>query len=214
MKGKIVVITGGGTGIGKGAAIAFAQAGASAIAILGRRVDRLEKSKAEIQEAASEDTTIVIYEVADLAVPEQTQKAFQNISQKLGKIDILVNNAGAIAPPGPTAAATIDQLNAVLNANVLTTFNAVQAFLPNAAPRPMLVNITACLIHVQPLPMMGLYAAAKAAQTTIAEYFGAENPHVHVVHLHPGMVTTEIGGPVSEVKGPDDGKQCTNLSAR
>ncbi|GKU08960.1 unnamed protein product, partial [Fusarium langsethiae] len=46
--GKFIAITGGGTGIGKSIAIAFAQAGASTIAILGRRLDRLETAANEI----------------------------------------------------------------------------------------------------------------------------------------------------------------------
>lgn len=39
VKGKSVIITGGGTGIGKAIAKAYAQAGASSIAIIGRRGD-------------------------------------------------------------------------------------------------------------------------------------------------------------------------------
>ncbi|KAI1044134.1 hypothetical protein LB505_010555 [Fusarium chuoi] len=50
--GKFVAITGGGTGIGRSIAIAFAQAGASTVAILGRRLDRLEIAAAEIAEAS------------------------------------------------------------------------------------------------------------------------------------------------------------------
>ncbi|KAH7029895.1 uncharacterized protein B0I36DRAFT_375175 [Microdochium trichocladiopsis] len=203
MAGKNILVTGGGTGIGKATAIAFAQAGAKSVAILGRRLDRLQTSKLAIEQAAIGDTH-VLHEIADVAVPEQVEKAFANIVKKVGKIDVLVNNAGAICPPGPVAAAPIGDLSKVLETNVLTTFNAVRAFLSHAGPKPVIINITAVLVHIQPMPLMGLYAAAKAAQTKIVDYIGAENPHVHIVHLHPGMVTTEIGGPNSDVKGQDE----------
>ncbi len=47
-KGKFVVVTGGATGIGKAIAVAFAQAGAKTIAILARRLEKLEIAAAEI----------------------------------------------------------------------------------------------------------------------------------------------------------------------
>ena len=204
MAGKNVLVTGGGTGIGKATAIAFAQARAKSITILGRRLDRLQTSKIAIEEAATQDTQ-VFYEIADLTIPEQVKKAFTNVVEKVGKIDVLVNNAGAICPSRSVAAAPINDLTKVLEANVLTTFNAIQAFLSHTGPKPVLINVTACLVHIQPMPPMGLYAAAKAAQTKIVDYIGKENPQMHVVHLHPGMVTTEIGGPNSEVEGQDEG---------
>ncbi|KAK4075222.1 transcriptional regulator family: Fungal Specific TF [Purpureocillium lilacinum] len=203
MTGKNVVVTGGGTGIGKATAIAFAEAGAKSVTILGRRSDRLQSSKAEIAQASTENTQ-VSYEAVDVAVPTQVAKVFANIAERVGNIDVLVNNAGAICPPGPVLDSPIGHLNKVLEANVLTTFNAVQSFLSHAGHSPIVINVTACLVHIQPMPFMGLYAAAKAAQTKFVDYIGAENPHVHVVHLHPGMVTTEIGGPNSDVKGQDE----------
>jgi NAD(P)-dependent dehydrogenase (short-subunit alcohol dehydrogenase family) len=205
MTGKNIVITGGGSGIGKGSAIAFAQAGARSVSIVGRRRDRLETSSEAIKAAAPGEIQ-VSFEVADMTVPEQAEKAFARIAEQVGNIDILINNAGAIAPPGPAATAPLEQLTAVMNANVVTTFNATHSFLKHSGFHPVLVNITAGLVHIRPMPMMGLYTAAKAAQTKLIDYMAAENPQLHVVHLHPGMVTTEIGGPDSNIEGPDKGK--------
>lgn len=203
MTGQNIVVTGGGSGIGKETAIAFARAGARSVSIVGRRLDRLQTSSEAIKEAAPE--TQVLFEVANLTIPDQAEKAFASIVEQVGIIDILVNNAGAIAPPGPAAIAPLEQLTAVMNANVVTTLNATQSFLKHSGPRPLLVNITAGLVHIRPMPMMGLYTAAKAAQTKLIDFMAAENPQLHVVHLHPGMVTTEIGGPDSNMEGPDKG---------
>src|SRR2546423_6488225 len=50
-KGKTIVVSGGGTGVGAAIVRAFAAAGASQIAIFGRRLNVLEATKAEIEEA-------------------------------------------------------------------------------------------------------------------------------------------------------------------
>ncbi|KAF5262082.1 hypothetical protein FOXYS1_7202, partial [Fusarium oxysporum] len=75
--GKFVAITGGGTGIGKSIAIAFAQAGASTIAILGRRLDRLETAAAEIAEASGGKTN-VIFEAVDISQRSKLDAAVTN----------------------------------------------------------------------------------------------------------------------------------------
>lgn len=36
------------------------------------------------------------------------------------------------------------------------------------------------------------YVASKLAATKIYETFGAENPHIEVVHIHPGVVYSEL----------------------
>ncbi|XEU97586.1 hypothetical protein FSHL1_002872 [Fusarium sambucinum] len=187
MVGKNILITGGGTGIGKATAIA------------------LQSSKTDVIEAATRDRK-VLYEIADIAIPAQANKAFANIAEQVGKIDILIDNAGVICPPDAIADAPFSHINKVIESNILTTFNATQVFLPYMSSEPILINITACLIHIEPMPSMELFAAAEAAQSLVVDYIEVENPQLHVVHLHPGMVTTEIGGPDSDVNSIDRGE--------
>lgn len=88
LRGKTVMITGGGSGIGKGLTRAFADAGASQIAILGRREDVLRATKQEI-EAQNEEVAISIH-VADVADLASIKKA----ASLVGNWDVLVSNAG------------------------------------------------------------------------------------------------------------------------
>ena len=48
------------------------------------------------------------------------------------------------------------------------------------------------------------YVASKLAATKIYETFGAENPEVEIVHIHPGVVYSELNVK-SGVTAADDG---------
>lgn len=88
LKGKNVVITGGGTGLGKAMALRFASLGAR-IAVLGRRRDPLEETVKELHDNGSD----AVFTTCDVRDPEQVEKAFNLFHDKLGHIDVLVNNA-------------------------------------------------------------------------------------------------------------------------
>ena len=52
-RGKVVLVTGGGTGIGRATATAFARTGAR-VAICGRRPQPLEEARMELEGAGAE----------------------------------------------------------------------------------------------------------------------------------------------------------------
>ena len=203
--GKSVVITGGGTGIGKAAAIAFAQAGAKSVSIVGRRVDRLQIAGAAITEA--NPSTHVVLQTGDVTNRTSIEAALSAIVAKIGgKIDILLNNAGML----PKEAAVIDypesEIRRSFEINLIGSFNALQVFAPLAAPGAKLLSVGSAISHWSPLPEVpGVwsYAAAKAAALKMIEYYASENPNIHVVSIHPGIVGTEINPNIPV--GPDTG---------
>lgn len=206
-KGKNVVITGGGTGIGKAIAIAFAQAGAASVSILGRRIDRLKGAATEIAAAAAKSDTSVLFETADLTRREQVDTALQSFVSKVGKISILVTNAGALGDPGPVATISAASFMKGFETNVMTSLNAVQAFIPVATSDARVFNISSGIGHFAPMPGMSSYAASKAAGIKMIDYFAAENPDLHFVHVQPGVVDTEINEETNMV-GQDQRKFC------
>ncbi|KAM0445301.1 hypothetical protein ACHAO4_009802 [Trichoderma viride] len=206
--GKNVVITGGGTGIGRAVAIAFGQAGASSVSILGRRLDRLKSSVIAIS-AAAQSNTKVLYRTADLTDRAQVEDALASITNAVGKVDIFVNNAGSLPPLKPVAKYDAATFMRAFEMNVMTSLNAIQAFLPVAGTDPILLNISSNLAHIAPMHGMPAYAASKGAQLKMVEYFAAENPELHVVSIQPGVIATEIAGPDSNVQGQDEGRQQT-----
>ena len=203
--GKNIVITGGGTGIGKAAAIAFAQAGAKSVSIIGRRVDRLQKAGTAITEA--NPSTQVVLQQGDVTNRTSIEAAVGAIVSKVGgKIDIFINNAGILPKEGAVIDYPESEVMRSLQTNLIGSFNAIQAFTPLAAPGAKLLHIGSGIGHWSPMPEVPgvwAYAATKAGAVKMVDYYAYENPSIHVVTIHPGIVSTEINPNITE--GPDTG---------
>ena len=84
LKGKNIIITGGGKGLGKSMAKKFVLEGANVL-ITGRDEEALAATSIEIG---------CLYSVLDLQSPESFDEFLHEAESKLGDLDILVNNAG------------------------------------------------------------------------------------------------------------------------
>ena len=89
LTGKVAIVTGTTSGLGRRFAQVLANAGA-AVAITGRRVDRLESLGADI-EAMGARVLPVQLDVTDVA---SIDRCVREVETELGHIDLLVNNAG------------------------------------------------------------------------------------------------------------------------
>ncbi|MBS0528884.1 MAG: SDR family oxidoreductase [Proteobacteria bacterium] len=89
LKGKVALVTGGGTGMGLATAIEMARCGADVV-VLGRRAEPIENCAGTIRELGRQAIAIS----ADIRLPEQIESAMQRIKEEFGRLDILVNNAG------------------------------------------------------------------------------------------------------------------------
>ncbi|KAJ4292763.1 hypothetical protein N0V90_009426 [Kalmusia sp. IMI 367209] len=195
---SVVFITGGGTGIGKATAIAFAQAGAKFIAIFGRRVDKLKSAAEEIRKENPNETTTVVFESVDLSKRVDVDAAFASALEKIGKvqIDIFIHSAGILQTQGDVAGYDYDEYRKGLDLNMTGAFNALQTALPLLAPEAKVFNISSCIAHIGLMPRSWAYAATKIANSKMFEYLQAENPNLHVVNVHPGVVNTEINADI------------------
>lgn len=91
LDGRTALITGSSLGLGKAMGKRFAEAGAN-VALLARRADVLEETRAEIAAVAS--GKVGAY-VCDVMNPAQIAATHETAAAELGPIDILVNNVGA-----------------------------------------------------------------------------------------------------------------------
>lgn len=89
LTGKVAVVTGASSGLGASAAVAYAEAGAK-VAVLARRLEKLEITKKKIEEAGG--TAIAIR--CDVSREEDVKSAFDTIISEFGTVDILLNAAG------------------------------------------------------------------------------------------------------------------------
>ncbi|PVH76651.1 NAD(P)-binding protein [Cadophora sp. DSE1049] len=195
--GKFVVITGGATGIGKAIAVAFAQAGAQTIAIVGRRIEKLESAAAEITKAATASNVKVLFESADMSKRASLDAAVASLTKKAGgpdvKVDILVHSAAVSQDQGPVMGYDESQYRYGLELNVIGAFNALQAFTPVLAVNAHIYNISSGMAHIAPIWVKDwAYAAGKAAVVKMFDYLQAQQPEWHIVQLQPGVVSTEI----------------------
>ncbi|MDO4888823.1 MAG: SDR family oxidoreductase [Actinomycetaceae bacterium] len=112
IQGKNAVVVGASSGLGADAARAYAQAGAN-VAILARRLDRLEDLKAELQ---AHGVTVVAAR-CDVTDEASCKEAIDTVIAELGSIDILLNNAG-VAVRGGVETLTDDEWDRALDTNV------------------------------------------------------------------------------------------------
>ncbi len=111
MKGKTIIVTGGGSGIGKAMAKKFALEGANVV-ITGRNADRLKNAKAEIE---TFDGQVLDFQM-DVRILENVVDMVAITKKTFGKIDGLVNNAAGnficaaeeLSPNGWNAVIDID----------------------------------------------------------------------------------------------------------
>jgi NAD(P)-dependent dehydrogenase (short-subunit alcohol dehydrogenase family) len=93
LKGKVVLITGGGSGIGADAAQAFCAAGAKVV-LNGRREDMLSQTAEKIDPTGKN----IAYVVGDIGRAETSDRVASLAVEKFGGVDILFNNAGVFQP--------------------------------------------------------------------------------------------------------------------
>lgn len=88
LRGRTILITGGGTGLGRSMALRFAELGAN-LFLVARRDEPLKNTVNEIRAAGGQ----AAYGQADIRDFEAVEKAIEAAEKEFGNVDTLVNNA-------------------------------------------------------------------------------------------------------------------------
>ncbi len=95
LSGKVAVITGASSGLGRQMVRAFVKQGAD-VAILARRVERLEELKDELKDSGADILPIQ----CDVTSTDSIEAAAKAVKEHFGRADILVNCAGSSKDKG------------------------------------------------------------------------------------------------------------------
>lgn len=188
-KGRTAVITGASSGIGRVLALRLAGEGAQ-IALVARRVDRLESLAAEI--SAKGGTALVI--PCDVADRDQVFASSERVLDRFGNVDLLVNNAG-YGHHRPFLAWDLDDMERMMRVNYLGALYWTKALLPQMVERREgWIVFVASVAGKLGVPEETAYAASKFAMVGLAEALSleVEDSGVHILTVCPGTIRTEF----------------------
>src|SRR3989441_8551784 len=121
LRGKVAIVTGGGSGLGRQMASALAEMGAD-IVLCARNVERCAQTAAELSALGVRALGFR----CDVTSPDDVRAIVQRAKAELGRIDILVNNAGR-AWVAPVATMAVEDWRRVLEVNLTGAFLCSQA---------------------------------------------------------------------------------------
>ena len=126
ISGKTAIVTGGSVGIGRACATALAGQGVN-VAIVARRLDRLEQAAKEIS-AATGGKVIAIS--ADMTQTDDVKRMVAEVVKQFGGVDILVNNAASF-PYGSSLELTVEDWIAHFNVKAFGYLRAMFEVIPH-----------------------------------------------------------------------------------
>ena len=190
LEGKTALITGAARGIGKALAVKFAQEGAN-IAFTDLVID--ENGKATEEEIAALGVKVKGY-ASNAADFNQTKEVVAEVHKDFGSIDILVNNAG-ITKDGLMMRMTEAQWDAVINVNLKSAFNFINATLPIMLRQRSgsIINM-ASVVGVHGNAGQSNYAASKAGMIALAKSIAQEvgSRGIRANAIAPGFIETAM----------------------
>jgi NADP-dependent 3-hydroxy acid dehydrogenase YdfG len=191
----VALITGASSGIGQAAAVRLATAGAR-VALVARRVGRLEKLASEIRAKGGEAIAIG----ADLALAEQAEGVVARTIAEFGRLDTVVNAAGVMLN-GPSIESPLSDWNKMVDINLRGLMYVTKAALPHlleavgTSPRKVadVVNISSVGGRFA-APQVAIYSATKFAVTAATEAWRQEytRQSLRFSVVEPGAVETEL----------------------
>lgn len=142
VRGKVAVVTGGGSGIGEGLARRFATEGAAAVALLDVNLDAARRVAEDIERVVIRDGadekgsfggTQILAIRADVGRQDEVEAALAEVAETVGEVDIYCSNAGIVATGGLGTSADDWQQN--WQVNTMAHVYAARVLIPKMAER-------------------------------------------------------------------------------
>ena len=189
LKGRVAVITGASSGLGLQMAKAFAKQGAN-LALLARRVERLEKIKEELEKYGVR----VLPVQCDVTITENIENAASTIEKTFGKV--LVNCAGSSKDAGVLDMKD-EEWQFTIDTDLTSVFKVTRAFanIMKKNNHGRIINISSMygLVGNPEIPTIAYHASkggvvnfTRAAAAELAKY------NITVNCVCPGYFYTEL----------------------
>jgi NAD(P)-dependent dehydrogenase (short-subunit alcohol dehydrogenase family) len=193
LKSRCAIITGASQGLGFAIARMYVAAGAS-VMLCARGEMQLEKAAAALRQLAGSAQAVISLS-ADVSKSSDVTTLVDRALGEFGRLDILVNNAGIAGPIGPIESVDWDEWIRAIEINLLGSVLLCRAVLPHfkQSRYGKIIQLSGGGA-TNPLPMLGAYAASKAAVIRFAETLAEETRQhrIDVNAIAPGVLDTRL----------------------
>jgi NADP-dependent 3-hydroxy acid dehydrogenase YdfG len=205
MKNETILISGATSGIGKATAELLAKTGRSII-LTGRRFERLEKLKSELEAKGAE----VFIASFDIRNRKETEEFVDSIPDAFRNIRVLINNAGLAAGLGAVQDGDPDDWDQMIDTNVKGLLYLSRAVIPlmETTQGAQIVNVSS-IAGKEVYPNGNVYCASKFAVDALTKGMRIDllPKGIRVSSVCPGMVETEF----SLVRFKGDAERAANV---
>ena len=200
VRGKRVLITGGGAGIGKATGLKVAAAGADLI-VLDREEERLRQIRDEVQQAGGSVATYL----CDLTDFECCDRVLAQVLQEHGSVDILINNAGrSIRRSIEHSFERFHDYQRTMQLNYFGALRMTLGLLPAMQKQKAghVINISSIGVLTN-APRFSAYVASKAAMDAFARCAASEfaDDGIAFTTVNMPLVRTAMTAPTELYKG-------------
>lgn len=197
-KGKVALITGGGTGIGRATALAFAREGAKVV-IGNRNAERGAEVIGAIRDAGGEASFLR----TDVSVTSDIEALVDHTVKTFGGLDVAFNNAGIDGDACPLAEQTEENYQAVMDINVKGVWLSMKYEIPQMLERGGAIVNNSSIAGLIGFPGLGLYVASKHAVVGLTKNAALEYSAqgVRVNAVNPAAIETAMIDRLSDKLG-------------
>lgn len=209
LKDQVIIVTGGNAGLGFETVKQLSSHNAARIYLAARSQEKAEQAIRELR-AANQKASDIVFLKLDLASLESVKDAAADFLQRETRLDILVNNAGIMMTP---EGLTKDSYEIQFGTNVVGPALFTQLLLPlmrettKINPQTRVVMLSSAAHAMAPSNIYKFsefrtkmsnrktterYTISKLADLHYAKALAEREPHVKIIPVHPGMVSTNL----------------------
>jgi NAD(P)-dependent dehydrogenase (short-subunit alcohol dehydrogenase family) len=189
-EGRAVIVTGGSKGIGAGCARVFCAEG-GLVSVLDIDVETGRRLCDELNALGPGRARVFHCDVSD---HRQIQSAVDRAVDEFGRLDCIINNAGVHPPATSLDDTSVEELEALLRVNFISTFAGAKYALPHLRrTQGTIINVSS-MTAVLGQDQSSAYSASKGAQLSLTRALAVElgREGIRVNAVLPSNVDTPL----------------------